>query len=117
MLRKMKSEEVWCSCGTIGIHGRENPVRVIARSASDAAIRTPLCAVWDREKENGFPRRADALLGMTGSEVGASFYTRHIIPHRADTQVGPYPVKWVRRTGRGEPAPAKRHGKFPISNF
>ena len=60
LLRKMKSEEVWCSCGTIGIHGRENPARVIARSASDAAIRIPLCAVRDGEKENGFPRRAAA---------------------------------------------------------
>ena len=60
LLRKMKSEEVWCSCGTIGIHGRENPARVIARSASDMAIRIPLSAVWDREKENGFPRRPAA---------------------------------------------------------
>ena len=32
---------------------------------SDAAIRIPLSAVWDREKENGFPPRANALLGMT----------------------------------------------------
>ena len=30
------------------------------------AIRIPLCAMRDGEKENGFPRRADALLGMTG---------------------------------------------------
>ena len=24
---------------------------------SDAAIRIPLCAMWDQKKENGFPRR------------------------------------------------------------
>ena len=44
---------------------------------SDAAIRIPLCAVRDGEKENGFPRRAGALLGMTASGCGGYL----LIPH------------------------------------
>ena len=75
-----------------------------------------MCDVESRKKRTDSHIGAAPLLGMTGSVGDASFFTRHKIPHRADTQVGLYLMKWVQRTGRGEPAPAKRHGKFPISN-
>ena len=61
LLRKMKSEEVWCPCGTIGIHGRENPARVIARSEATRQSASSCVRCGTGKK------RTDSHVGLTPS--------------------------------------------------